>query len=273
MLYVSVFSFLISQKQIGAEEIVLISYVIFFVLTLAVVFVVFFLTFQRRKNQLLLDKINQQKAFDEELVKSQQEIQEETLKHVGRELHDNVGQLLSYASMQLNSVVNNAPDDLKSRATEASSALSESLTEVRALSKSLNSDVIFNLGFEATLKNEIKRLDKIGEFTSKLQIEGEKQEFENQQDQIILFRILQEFFSNTLKYAEADTLNVNLSYTPERLLIKAEDNGIGFDLNIEEKGSGLINMQKRAEMINAKFQLSSKNGEGTSLELDYPFAK
>ena len=255
MLRIFIFILTLSQETIGNEEIVLITYVVFFVLALSIVFVIFFLTFQRRKNQLLIDKINQQKEFDAELVKTQQEIQEETLKYVGRELHDNVGQILSYANMQLNSVVKNAHEDIKPKANEASFALKQSLDEVRALSKSLNSDIIFYLGFEKTLSNEIERLNKLGELNAELIIKGEAAAFENRNDEIILFRILQEFFSNTLKYAEADELIAHVNYFPQKISIEVKDNGKGFDMAAIKRGSGLINMEKRAQMINAEFQL------------------
>lgn len=234
-------------------------------------FVVFFVTFQRRKSQLLLDKINQQKQFDEELVKTQQEIQDETLKHVGRELHDNVGQIMVYATMQLNQVVNKVSDDLKPKAQEASKALKESLEEVRALSKSLNSDVIYNLGFEKTLSNEINRLNRIGRLEARLTSSGNRVNFENKKDEIILFRILQEFFSNTIKYAEAQHLQVVLNYTPEHLHIEVKDDGVGFDMSSVVKGSGLINMEKRAELIHAAFHLMSEKEKGTTLTISYPF--
>ncbi len=240
-------------------------------MALLVVFVVFFITFQRRKNQLLLDKFKQQQKFDEELVKTQQEIQEETLKHVGRELHDNVGQLLAVATMQMNAVEKIVKDEVKSKVDNASEALKETLAEVRALSKSLNSDVIFNLGFDATVKNEIQRLNKTGLIQSSATISGEKVNFENKKDEVILFRILQEFFSNTLKYAEAKNLKVAVNYLEDKLEIITEDDGIGFDIASAEKGSGLINMKKRAELINAKFQLESQPEKGTTLNLVYPY--
>ncbi len=234
-------------------------------------FVLFFVMFQKRKNKMMLDNIKQQQEFDEELVKSQQEIQEETLKHVGRELHDNVGQLLVVATMQLNAVAKVAKEDVKSKINNASEALKETLTEVRALSKSLNSDVIFNLGFNATVKNEINRLNKMGLVTSVLDITGDKISFENKKDELILFRILQEFFSNTLKYAEAEHLNVSIDYQLDVLTISVEDDGNGFDMGTAEKGSGLINMEKRAELINAKFNLESQLEKGTKLSLVYPY--
>jgi signal transduction histidine kinase len=260
-----------AQEEISAEIIALISYVIFFTLALVVVFVVFFITFQRRKNQLLLDKIDQQKIFDQELVKTQQEIQEETLKHIGRELHDNIGQMLVMSTMQMNAAAKAVTNDAKTKVNNATEGLKRTLEEVRALSKSLNSDVIFNLGFDATVKNEIERLNKTGLIQSHLKITGKKVNFENKKDEIILFRMLQEFFSNTLKYAEAENLNVAVNYYKDRLEISIADDGVGFDINSVEKGSGLINMEKRAEIINAGFQLESQLEMGTTLNLVYPY--
>lgn len=249
---------------------------IYFIVVLAIVFglfILFFVVFQKRKNKLLLEKFEQQRKFDEELIETQQEIQDETLKHVGRELHDNVGQLLALANMQMNSVIRNADESLKLKAENAAQALKDSLSEVRALSKSLNSDVIYNMGFDKTVVNEIERINKSGRLDATINIEGEKVQFENKKDEIILFRILQEFFSNTIKYAEADKLEVSINYLEGKLSISVKDNGNGFDLNEVEKGSGLINMEKRAELINTTFQLTSEINKGTTLRLEYPLNK
>ena len=271
MLYICFYLFALSQRKISTEEIALISYVIFFTIALVVMFVMFFVMFQKRKNQLLVDQIKQQQKFDEELIKTQQEIQEETLKHVGRELHDNIGQMLVMSTMQMNAAVKFVNEEVRSKVSNAAETLKRTLDEVRALSKSLNSDVIFNLGFDATVKNEIERLNKTGLIQADVTISGEKVNFENNKDEIILFRILQEFFSNTLKYAEAENLNVLLEYQAEHLSIKVEDDGIGFDISSAKKGSGLINMEKRAELINANFQLVSQPEKGAKLTLVYPF--
>lgn len=259
------------QERISNEEIALISYVIFFVLLVIVVFISFFMIFQKRKNQLLIDKIEQQQKFDGELIKTQQEIQEETLKHIGRELHDNVGQRLVLATMQMNVAKGIVKDEVKTKVDNAAVALKESLEEVRAISRSLNSDVIFNIGFEATVKNEVTRLNKSGLITSSLSVKGEKVDFENKKDEIILFRIIQEFFSNTLKYAEAEQLNVALNYEENSLEIKVEDDGIGFNIETAEKSSGLINMKKRAELLKADFDIVSKSEKGTVLIIKYPY--
>jgi signal transduction histidine kinase len=271
MLHIRISLYNSIQQKISSEEIALISYVVFFILIIVSVFVLFFISFQKRKNQLLIDQFQQEKKFEEELIKTQQEIQEETLKHIGRELHDNVGQLLAFSTMQMNAAIKVVGEDAKSKVNNASDALKESLAEVRALSKSLNSDVIFNLGFNATVKNEIERLNKSGLLEAKLETKGTLVSFENNKDETILFRIIQEFFSNTLKYAEAEHLNVILDYRKTSIDITVKDDGIGFDMLLAERGAGLTNMQKRAELINAEYNLNSAIDKGTTLRLNYPY--
>ena len=86
-----------------------------------------------------------------------------------------------------------------------------------------------------------------------------------------MFRILQEFSSNTLKYAEAENLDITLNYLEGKLKIEVNDDGNGFDTDSAEKGSGLINMEKRADLINASFNLESKTDKGTKLTIVYPY--
>lgn len=263
--------FFLQEQAINKEEIALIAYVIFVVLLLTVMVILFFVTFQKRKNKLLLDQIEKQKAFDEEISRTQSEIQEQTLKHVGWELHDNVGQLLAYASMQLNMLTSKVPEDLKVKVSEASDIVKESLKEVRSLSKSLNNDVILNMGFEDSISNELSRLKRMKFTSAELHIKGDKKSIENKKHEIILFRILQEFLSNSVKYSEAESLSVTLDYQNSHLMIKAEDNGIGFDISTAEKGSGMINMKSRAELIEATYDLQSEPKKGVSLILKYPY--
>ena len=258
------------EQEILREQIALISYVIFAVLLLSVMVILFFMTFQKRKNKLLLDQIEQQKAFDDEISRTQTEIQEQTLKHIGWELHDNVGQLLAYASMQLNMLGAKVPDDVKAKVTETSDIVKESLKEVRSLSKSLNNDVILDVGFEESITNELNRLKRMKFASAKLHIEGDKKAFNDKKHEIIIFRILQEFLSNSVKYSEANNLKVILNYKEDEIKMTATDDGVGFDVVSAEKGSGLINMKSRAELINATLDITSQPNNGVQLNIIYP---
>ncbi|MCX7549824.1 sensor histidine kinase [Xanthomarina sp. F2636L] len=263
--------FLQAQPTVSTSaERYLLIYMIGVLLIVTSLVVIFFIVFQKRKNKLLLDKIKQQQAFDEEIAQTQTEIQEQTLKHIGWELHDNVGQLLAYASMQLNMISSKIPEDLKGSLNDTTSTIKESLKEVRSLSKSLNNDVILNIGFEKSITNELDRLKRMKFASAELHIKGTKQPLSNKKHEIILFRILQEFFSNSVKYSEAQNLKVALDYSENQLLIVATDDGKGFDVEKAEKGSGLINMKSRAELIEAKFDLFSRPNEGVKLTITYP---
>lgn len=250
------------------EEILLIIYFILVILLLVAFVVVFFYVFQMRKNKLLFEKWETQRRYEQEIVNSRLEIQEQTLKNVGWELHDNIGQLLSVARMQLNMLGNAVEASTKEQVKEIGEIVGSSLKEVRSLSKSLNNEVVGYLGLESSLSNELERFERLKMLKVQFETSGETREIP-QKDAIVLFRILQEFFSNVIKHAKAKNLKVKLKYG-EKLLIEARDDGKGFDPETVSRSSGLINMKSRAELIGAEFHLQSRPGEGTSLKIVYP---
>jgi signal transduction histidine kinase len=253
-----------------ASERYLLVYMILVLIIITSLVIVFFVVFQKRKNKLLQERIKQQQAFEAEIIQAQTEAQEQTLKNIGWELHDNVGQLLSFASMQLSILKMQVSDDVKEKFKDTTEALSNGLKEVRSLSRTLNNDVILNIGFEKSITNELDRLKKMKFTSAELKIIGEKANFKDRKHEIIIFRILQEFLSNSVKYSEAKNIGITLDYKPETIIITAIDDGKGFDINEIEQGSGLINMKSRAALIHASLDLNSKPGEGVKLVLNYP---
>lgn len=269
-----VFISALQEQTINKEEIALIGYMTLVVILLATMVIVFFIAFQKRKNKLLLEKIKQRKEFEETVAKTSEEIQEQTLKYLGQELHDNIGQLLSLASMQMGMLGVKIAEDIKEPFAETQKTIKESLDEVRALSKSLNTDVIQNRGFEKSINAEIARLNKLSLITADFNIIGDVKPFKNDKDGIILFRILQEFISNTVKHSKAKSLKISLDYSRDNLLIiKATDDGNGFVLDDVKDSSGLLNMKNRAELTESTFSLASHPNQGTMLEIHYPITK
>lgn len=242
------------------------------VIVMVVVIIVIFSVFQNRKIKLLLEKRADEIRFEEEIIKSQLETQEQTLQNISWELHDNVGQLLSVAKMQLNILQPNVANEQQNILDETSDIISRSLTEIRTLSKLLNPETVKNMGLEQAIELELHRFNRLNFLEADLEINGIAKPI-NQKDEIILFRILQEFLSNTIKYARAKSLKVSLTYTDEALTIIAKDSGIGFNEDEVMKGSGLINMQSRAKLINTGFTLKSKKNQGVTLTLIYPLKK
>lgn len=239
------------------------------VLLLIVVIIIIFSIFQRRKEKFLLEKRANEIRFEEEIIKSQLETQEQTLQNISWELHDNVGQLLSVAKMQLNMLQPEVANGQKSILDETGEIISKSLQEIRSLSKLLNPETVKNMGLKEAVELELQRFNRLKFLEAELKIVGDEVAID-QKDEIILFRILQEFLSNSIKHAKATKLEVTLAYSLENLVITAQDFGVGFDRKTIEKGSGLINMKSRAKLINTGFSLNSKKDKGVSLVLTYP---
>jgi len=259
------------QDSISQQDIILLiatSSIVLLILLITVIML--FSYFQKKKLKFIMDRQKAEKKYLEELANSQLETQEQTLKNIGWELHDNVGQLLSVANMQLNVISTEVPKETKKRFEETRDVINKSLKEIRALSKSLNSDVIQNIGLEQSVKNEIERFNKLKFVDAKLQVFGNEAYEINAKDEIIIFRILQEFMSNSIKHSKAKNLDISFTYLPKKLSIKIMDDGIGFNQNQVKKGSGLINMESRAELINADFAIKSSENQGVSLTLSYP---
>ena len=222
------------------------------------------LIFIRRKNALLQEQISLKQSFEKELAESQLEIREETLRNISWELHDNIGQLMTLAKIQ----TQNAHQDPK-KIDEAAEIIGNALTELRALSKSINPESLNSRDILESLKLEIDRFNRLKFIDAQLNVIGENFEISSK-DQIILFRILQEFFSNTIRHSQATQLTLKLTYSKDQLNITSSDNGTGFNVDGIADGIGLKNMKKRAELIGAKLNLDSTPNQGTTLKIDYP---
>lgn len=204
----------------------------------------------------------------EELLKTKLEIQDETLTYVGRELHDNLGQLLTVTKIHSNSLLKTYPEDKKIAALD--NVLDKTVAELRALSKSLNNSRIKDFGLHKELSNEVERIEKMQIMEIDLKFVGQIKLF-SPDKAIILYRIIQEFLSNSLKYSEAKSLSILLNYHVNELEVRLSDNGKGFDMNAAKSGSGVSNIKNRVQLLHASsFAYTSRLNEGTQLLLTLP---
>ncbi|GAA0716927.1 hypothetical protein GCM10009430_13150 [Aquimarina litoralis] len=236
-----------------------------------VMMIVLFLIYQRRKNSLLLHQKEAEKKFERAIAETQIEIREETLRNISWELHDNIGQLLTLAKIQVD-VAKEDPEKLP----EVTDTITKSLIELRALSKLINPDAIKSLSLTEAIALEVERFNRLQFIEATLSSNTEVRTLDDKAE-VIIFRILQEFFSNTIKHSKASTLSVNVKYSNEKLVIHAKDDGVGFDMNDvrnkKQVGIGLCNMQNRAKLINAEVSLDAAKGKGTAITLTYHYKK
>ncbi|MFD2908150.1 sensor histidine kinase [Flavobacterium ardleyense] len=228
--------------------------------SLCVVMVFLFVIFQKKKNVLLMHQTEAARQYEKEIIESQVEIREQTLRNISWELHDNIGQLLTLAKIQLQSVKEN-PHHI----TDVNDNLTTIINEVRSLSKSINPDYISKINLSEAVQIEIDRFNKLNYIKASLTTKGDIFQLDKKAE-IIIFRILQEFFSNTIKHSKATELAVEMEYVKNKLYIKAIDNGRGFEVNnAGNNGIGLTNMKKRGALINAEVAINSEIDTGTSL--------
>ena len=247
------------------ETAILIASIILVVIIILMIFL--FLIFQRRKNGLLLQQKDAEKKFERAIAETQIEIREETLRNISWELHDNIGQLLTLAKIQ----VDIAKEDID-QLPEVTETITKSLVELRALSKLINPDAIKSLNLTEAIGLEIERFNRLQFIEATLSNNTEIRILDDKAE-IIIFRILQEFFSNTIKHSKASKLDVNVRYDIDKLVIQAKDDGVGFDTTSirskKNRGIGLCNIKNRAQLINAEVTLNSEKGKGTVMTLEY----
>jgi signal transduction histidine kinase len=236
---------------------------VFTLVFLCLILVALFVVFNRRKNVLLLKQKEIEKQFEQEIAKTQIEIREETFRNISWELHDNIGQLLTLAKIQIQDPKN--IEDVKL-------TLNKGLTELRSLSKLINPEALKLMRFTEAVTQEIERFNRLNFIKASIEVLGEERII-NEKTEIVLFRILQEFFSNTMKHAKARHLDVTLHYKANELLIIAKDDGKGFDMEKPNNfsGIGLSNIKSRGQLVNAGVNIFSKLSQGTQLTITYNY--
>jgi len=242
---------------------------VLFVFIIIIVFVAFF--YQRRRQQHRQKMLDIQKQYSEELLKTRLEIQEETFKTISQEIHDNIGQALSFVKLSINTVNVYNPEDAKQKLLESKNHLSKTIQDLRDLAKTLNTDFIAELGLSGAVEQQLQLMQKTGAYQTSLSINGN--EHKDQQQDLVVFRIVQELLNNIVKHAGASTVEINIAYGPAQVVITVKDNGKGFDANADsntQKGLGLANMRTRMALINGQININSKPGQGTIATIELP---
>ncbi len=206
--------------------------------------------------------------YQKELRAIESEVQEATLSHVADELHDNIGQLLTFMRLQLEKEKFRRPESLPAL-EPISETLKSTMQQVRLLSHSLSNDFIADGGLQRVIAQEAERLQGLGRFVVNFETDGIEPEL-SKDARIIAFRIFQEALGNALKHAQAKQLDICLQGATG-LHLQLQDNGKGFDLRqamISQNGLGLKNMYRRAHMAGLRCELFSAPGTGCIFTLN-----
>jgi signal transduction histidine kinase len=241
--------------------------IVLFTLLLAIF--ILFSFFQKKKSKFLIDQMESELIFQAELTKSKIEIKEQTLTNISRELHDNIGQILSVALMQMNIIIENDGEYTKKELKNIKELVNKSLNEIRLLSKIMNGDIFVNTNFIKSISEDLERIAELKKIKYQLNVSGEIQKI-NKEHQTIIYRILQESIANILRHSHSETIAIEIFFTSNNCKINIIDTGKGFDYKKESSGTGLANIKTRVQLIKATLNINSEINKGTTITIDYP---
>lgn len=236
---------------------------------------IFFLLRSRMKRkQVILEKERQLYLREVEMQASVQS-QERERKRFARDLHDSMGQLISALRLALHSV--NRESTLEERVQMVDKGeviLNEMYREIRSVAFNLMPQTLVQQGLVPALKEMAERINGMGKIDVKV-ASLDMPERLNELQEISLFRVIQEWVNNVLKYANASSVLIQTINHDGEIHVMIEDNGIGFDTAIlsSSSGNGWKNIKSRINLIKGTIEIDSRaNYKGTLLTVKVPLS-
>lgn len=232
---------------------------------------IFYLIYKFQKKQWLNKKNLEelQLLHENNLLQSKIQVQEQTFQNISREIHDNIGQKLSLAKLQLNTIQEVSSENILHTIKDVVTTISVCINDLRDISRSLSSEVIINNGFLKALEFEIEQINKTFQYNISLKVTGESV-FMEAEKELTIFRIIQEALHNIFKHAAATQISIQVYFSEHDLDVKVIDNGKGFDLSLITDKNGLNNIKNRAISINGTVNIESALKKGTIVHLKTP---
>jgi PAS domain S-box-containing protein len=224
---------------------------------------------ERRKleQRLLKQEINKEKSIAQAVIDAQEKERAE----IGKELHDNVNQILSTAKLYLELAKTDVKqkDELIKRSADS---IFNAINEIRHISKALVPASVRDLGLIDSIKDLVESLRMTKALEVKFMYTGDFDNIISDKQKLMLFRIIQEQVNNVLKHAEAAEMTINLKLTDKTISLSIEDNGKGFDLEKIKfkKGVGLSNIESRAHLFDGKVTIITAPRKGCKLFIEIP---
>lgn len=229
--------------------------VVLMLVILSVLVLVIILYFNNKRLASIREKELLKTEYAQAILSAQLEVQEQTMRQISQEIHDNVGQILSLVNLNLKMIKPGQEEKLNA----TSELVNKAIADLRSLSKNLNPDAITKTGLIQLIKNDLEQMQKTGQFITSLNIVEEP--VLTASKLTVVYRMIQEVLNNIIKHAEATNVSVDIASAE----IKISDNGKGFELDMQSSGIGLLNLEQRAKLIGARLQINSSTGKGTSI--------
>jgi two-component system, NarL family, sensor histidine kinase UhpB len=221
---------------------------------------------KRLERELVEQQIKQQKLITETTIQAQEKERNE----LGKELHDNINQILATAKLYLG-MAKSGQDTRQDFVGQSFEFVHEAMQEIRKLSHSLVAPSLGDIGLKEALQELVEDTTSSNGLQIQLFVDEKYNEIDiDKRKELALYRIVQEQLTNIVKYAKAKKVVVTLNTDDCHLFLSIADNGVGFDTTQKSKGIGLKNISSRVEFYSGNINIISAPGQGCTLEVYIP---
>ena len=237
-------------------------------MAMAFVLILFFYYSRKKIIKHEVDKKNLEIQHQKEMIEAMITTQENERERIARDLHDEISSKLNVVS--LNSHLLKTPNLSSNEIAEITENIADLTSKVLESSRRIAHDlfppVFEKFGLEAGIEELIEETKSTGKFQIYFQNTIDFSQLSNE-IQLSIFRILQELFNNTLKYANASKVQISFHHLNEKKQFLYEDNGVGFERSNHTKGMGLINIESRIGVIQGEFSIETNINQGFKIEI------
>lgn len=237
---------------------IIITTLLIFLLVLAIIITLFLSARKHARQEILLTQTKLE--FEKELRQVENEVSEHILGQMAQELHDNIGQELTALHLTVQNQKLNHPEQSETFKT-LEVHISHIDKQLRLLSRTLNYDYLGHVGLFSAIQTLAERIQSLNRFRVSCHLPNGPSNLSKNQE-LIMFRILQEIFQNALRHSGASEFSVQAENTGDTFTLSTYDNGKGFDIHLLKHKSGLTHIEKRANLAGLSAQLISSPGQG-----------
>lgn len=239
---------------------------------LAAAVVAFFIAYQKRllnQQEYIRDL---EKAYEQDLLKSAISAQERERKRIAIELHDGLGSLLSAVRLYIMQfMMKKSSSERKELVQETKSIVDTAITQTREISHNLLPNTLSRFGVIYAIDDYCKHLQKLQNIAISF-IYQEAYQLSKEQD-LAIYRIVQELINNTLKHAQASEIQIALHTVGDQLHLTYLDNGCGYDFkgkSFSQRGLGMKSIESRCRILNGEMKIQSAKGAGFQCRIIMP---
>jgi signal transduction histidine kinase len=236
-------------------------------------------------NESLRQEVKDRKVVELQLRERQQEaeslsrriltVQEDERTRIARELHDELGQLLTAVKLAVERLRPQLPPSAEDDAMEASDLVAESIQQVRNLAMDLRPSVLEHLGLESAIRWLLERVRERTDINVSFHPTNPERRLPPDIE-TASYRIVQEALTNALRHAKANTIRVNCQADDDSFTVQILDDGVGFDtaqkefLGTSPQGLGVLGIRERVQSLGGTLELRSQPGQGTTVRVRFP---